>query len=222
MMNPPQHIPFNGDRLVGRELAKLIARFGVLHAIETGMWSAHTTRELRRMVKGQVLSFDPDQSNLIKEFGPDAVGDLLRLGIQPVMADSSRQLGWGIRQCHEHDLVHEPRERLTPILFYLDAHGGGINGTSTNPLREELEQIAQNTWCQNNCVIFIHDFMVPGKEWGYTWGDWGRGAEPLSYSVLEYFGVLPRLFPGGWDYHYNEKAEGVQRGMLYLYPKVKP
>lgn len=227
--------PFNGDTHVGIELDKLIKRFGVLHAIETGMWAAATTRQLRKMVAGRVITFDPDFSHLYEEFGENAVVHLKLLGIEPVEADSSVALHNGIDACHQRDLDNTHPGRITPILFYLDAHGGGVNGTSTNPLREELEQIASRSSCHNNCVIFIHDFLNPKYPdpvtgYGYTWGGWflndpdhpelGHLAEPLSYSVLERFGCLPKIFPGGWEFHHNNVATGTQRGVIYIYPKA--
>lgn len=223
---------FNGDQMVGVELEKLIKRFGVIHAIETGTWSAKTTRKLRKMVTGQVITIDPDHSHLIEEFGPRSPFDLGQMGIRCIEDDSSRCLKEMINHCHQHDLRYG--STLTPILFYLDAHGGGINNTSTNPLREELQQIAACSDCHNNCVIFIHDFLNPKYPdpvtgYGYTWGGWflkdeqhpelGHLAEPLSYSVLERFGCLPKIFPGGWDYHHNDEAVGTKRGVIYIYPK---
>lgn len=209
-MTPTPYEAFNGDSHVEAELNKLIARFAVKHCIETGMWAAKTTRQLRTMVSGQVITMDPDFSNLIKEFGPTAVYDLATLGISPRQQDSAVDL---------HDIIHSFDDEA-PVLFYLDAHGGGINGTSTNPLREELEQIADSPWCHNNCVILIHDFQNPNHpDWGYNGGDWFGQAEPLSMALLQKFDVLPRIFPNGWEHHYNEATTGIARGVVYIYPK---
>lgn len=202
------NVPFNGDKFIAVELAKLIVKHGIQHAVETGMWAAHTTRELRKMVKGQVLTLEPDFSHLKEEYGPDAVLELSALGIVVHRADSARHLS----------RVLPTLPDKAPVLFYLDAHGGGVDGADVNPLLPELEQIGACKAQRNKCVIAIHDFMVPGQhDWGCNWGDWGRGAEPLSFSVIE--GHLPAIYPKGYGYHYNTQAEGCRRGIIYIYPK---
>jgi len=141
----------------------------------------------------------------MEEFGQDAVLDLMRLKIEPVLGDSSKLLS-GLIDSAFH-----------PILFYLDAHGGGANESNVNPFLEELEQIALVESCRDSCVIVIHDFKVPDKEWGYNWGAWdGREPEPLSYELISSY--LERIYPDGHNYHYNEEADGMQRGVIYIYP----
>src|SRR5581483_8630547 len=87
-----EHVPFNGDRYIGDELRTLIELHGVRSAIETGTWSAHTTRELRTMVSGRVTTIDTTDEHLVAEFGPDAVGDLAQQDIAMVLGDSREKL----------------------------------------------------------------------------------------------------------------------------------
>lgn len=93
-------------------------------------------------------------------------------------------------------------------LFYLDAHSNG-----QCPLKEELEVIATKT--PTNICIAIHDFKVPGHpELGYDTYDF-----ELCYEEIEPY--LNKIYPDGFDYHYNDKADGAERGIIYIYPKTK-
>jgi hypothetical protein len=201
------HVPFNGDTFIGPEIRRLVERFGIRTIIETGTWSAHSTREFAKMAK-RVFTIDATHEHLIKEFGPDAKAQLPQ-NVTAVLGDSGLILSkivWGLGT-----MAH-------PILFYLDAHGGGANGTNVNPLLEEMRSLgALATVCGGRCVICIHDFLSPGKPWGYNGGDWGRGFEPLSYKLIE--PMLRPIFPDGHQFHYNEQADGCQRGIIYIYPE---
>lgn len=196
--------PFNGDRLIGQEIKTLIQRFNIKTIVETGTWSGHTTRAFRDMLPapGRVITIDNTTDHLIEDFGPNAVHDLqaygvtdMRAGIEFILGDSG---------------VEVPRllPRIQhPALFYLDAHGGG-----SNPLKEEILALGAFKKSRNNCVLAIHDFQVPGKIWGYN----GYGMDPLSMTLIEPW--LRQVYPRGFKFHYNEQAEGCQRGIAYIYP----
>lgn len=199
-----KHTPFNGDMFIARKLMQLIKDFGIQSAVETGTWSGHTTRELARMVPN-VWTIDSTFEHLYEEFGPKAKDDLrFKYLVNPVLGDSSIDLKVIIKKA------------VPPVLFYLDAHGGGANGSNVNPLLEELDQIGEFYKWPTGPVIAIHDFYVPGKQWGYNGGDWGRGFEPLSYGLI--YSRLEKIYPKGHKYEYNEEAEGLQRGIIYVYP----
>jgi hypothetical protein len=91
------------------------------------------------------------------------------------------------------------------ILFFLDAHW---NGT---PLIQELEVIEKNNL---KPVIIIHDWKVPdrpdlgfdsynGQDYTYEW---------IKPNLDKIYGEL------GYSYHYNDKADGAKRGVIYIYP----
>jgi hypothetical protein len=197
-----EHVPFNGDHHIGAEIRKLVAQHQVRSIIETGTWSAHTTREFRTMVPRKVTTIDTTDEHLIGEFGPGACRDLADQSITMVLGNSNQKLAEVLQ-------AHEPDDH--PVFVYLDAHGVG------NPLLEELEALAGEPLCRDRCVIAVHDVMVPGKPLGYNWVDWGRGAEPLSYDVIA--PKLPAIYPNGYCFHYNDIAEGCQRGIIYIYPQ---
>ena len=90
--------------------------------------------------------------------------------------------------------------------YYLDAHGCEIGGC---PLKEELEAIAAKKY--DNVCIAIHDFKVPGKDFGYDTYDF-----ELCYEEIEPY--LKNIYPAGFDYHYNSQADGAYRGIAYFYP----
>ena len=196
------HVPFNGDHHIGDALRTLVAAHGIRSIIETGTWSAHSTREFRGMVAGRVTTIDTTDEHLVAEFGPAAVRDLEDLGIAMVFGNSNEMLAEVLRD-------HAPDDH--PVLVYLDAHGVG------NPLLEELDALGSVAACRDRAVIAIHDFLVPGQPWGYNWADWGRGAEPLSYEAIA--AKLPVIYPRGHGYHYNDVAAGCQRGIIYVYPR---
>lgn len=202
------HTPFNGDHHIGEYILTLVKRFNIQSAIETGMQSGHTTRELAVIVP-HVITIDITAEYLEAEFGASAVDDLKALGIDVRIGDSRDLLRIILKELHisQH-----------PVLFYLDAHLGLEAKGTGNPLLDELSAIGNEKACRDNCVICIHDFDVKVPGLGYDFIDCGRGPEPLSYDIIK--GKLPAIFPGGWNYHYNTKAAGAQRGIIFIYPNV--
>lgn len=97
---------------------------------------------------------------------------------------------------------------LDNVLYYLDAHGCEIGGS---PLKKELEIIAKKQ--HENVCIAIHDFKVPEHtEFGYDTYDF-----ELCFEEIEPY--LKRIYPNGFNYHYNTEADGARRGIAYFYPK---
>jgi hypothetical protein len=93
------------------------------------------------------------------------------------------------------------------VLYYLDAHGCNIGGC---PLKKELIIIAGKK--HKNVSIAIHDFKVPEKDFGFDSYDFD-----LSYEEIEEY--LNYIYPEGFKYHYNEEADGANRGIIYIYSK---
>lgn len=203
-----QIIPWNGDHFIDAEMERLITTRGIKTVIETGTWSGHSTRRFRQLLPlpSQVITIDPTDEHLIEEFGPGAIDDLKANQIRFILGDSIDVLPKLVRQV------------ATPVLFYLDGHGGGKNPCNVNPILEELEIIGGEQRLRDRCVICIHDVRVPGKNFGYNGGDWGRGFESLSYELFK--PRLEKIFTKGHAYHHNEKAAGATRGILYCYPKL--
>lgn len=198
-------IPFNGDTFIGPEIQRLVRQFKLKTIVETGAWSCHSTRAFRQILPapGRVITIDGTTEHLTEEFGSNALAEIKGLGIEFIVGDSAKELPPLLNKI-EH-----------PALFYLDAHGGNL--PNTNPLKEEILAIAANKKSRGNCVIAIHDFQVPGKPWGYNWVSFdGAEGGPLSIAVVEPW--LKAAFPNGFTHHYNEQADGCQRGIVYIEP----
>lgn len=97
---------------------------------------------------------------------------------------------------------------LDGVLFYLDAHW-----PSYWPLRDELKVIAERK--MDRSVICIHDCQVPGKDFGFD----EYNGQILNIEYVQ--DLLPLIYEDGYDYHYNEVAEGNRRGIVYITPKEK-
>ncbi len=92
------------------------------------------------------------------------------------------------------------------ILFFLDDHW-----LDKCPLIDELEIIAT---LGIKPVIAIHDFYVPGTNFGY---DTYKGQRFDWEFVRE---AIERIYgKDNFNYFYNEQAEGAARGIIYIEPK---
>ncbi|HEX2953223.1 MAG TPA: hypothetical protein VHR47_04475 [Bacillota bacterium] len=94
-----------------------------------------------------------------------------------------------------------------PCLFYLDAHWDNYW-----PLMDELKAIAYRA---KNSVLVIHDFLNPEQP-GYGYDTYNGQA--LCFEYIS--GVLSSIYPSGYSFHYNSKADGLRRGVIYIYPKT--
>src|ERR1700744_3600346 len=108
-----KHKPFNGDYRFGEGIQKLVEHFTHRAIIETGMWSAHTTREFAKFVP-RVFTIDATDEHLLEEFGTHAVTELETLNIDVILGDSSEML----------PKLLKSGKIIYPVLLYLDAHGG--------------------------------------------------------------------------------------------------
>lgn len=90
-------------------------------------------------------------------------------------------------------------------LIYIDSHWHG----TPCPLKDELKLISE---LEIKPVICIHDFKVPGKDFGFDAYDY-----ELCFEEIEPY--LNDIYKDGYDYHYNEFADGAYRGIIFIYPK---
>lgn len=179
--------PFEGDTYIKGELIKLRDRFWLKNCIETGSQYGSTTLELSSIFKN-VVTIEADEY-----YYTTAKERLKGLKVFLLLGKSESWL-----------------KLITPkdnILYYLDAHGCEIGGC---PLKLELEIIASKN--HKNVCIAIHDFKVPGKDFGYDTYDY-----EICYDEVEPY--IKKIYPNGFDYHYNEEADGARRGIAYFYPQ---
>lgn len=180
--------PFEGDSYIGNELIKLRDRFAIVNCVETGTQYGTTTKELAKLFD-TVHTIEADKTYF------EIASQKLR--------GTKANLNFG----RSEEIMGWLNLRLS-TLFYLDAHGCEIGGC---PLKKELEVIRKMD-LPLKCIV-IHDFKVPGKDFGYDTYDY-----ELCFEEIEEH--LNLIYPKGFDYHYNEEADGAYRGILYVYPKT--
>lgn len=132
--------------------------------------------------------------------------------------------GFSLRLLTEHFAVYVNRRRLIglflgdseevmrwmlldicePICFYLDAHW-----RERLPLLGELRAISEAGI--RDCVIIVHDCLVPDRPFGF---DTYHG-QPISYEFMK--DELTRINPN-FTISYNREAAGNCRGILYATP----
>ena len=179
--------PFEGDTYIKNEIIALKDKFGLTYCVETGTQYGSTTLELYDIFKN-VITIEADE-----KYFYDTYKRFYFLNIFPFLGMS------------EDVLMNIPPVDNT--FYYLDAHGCEIGGC---PLKKELEVISIKN--HKNVCIAIHDFKVPGKEFGFDTYDY-----ELSYEEIEPY--LKMIYPNGYEYHYNDLADGAERGIIFIYPK---
>lgn len=195
---------FGGDRYHKQDIKGLIEKHGIRHVIETGTCCADSTLAFREMVPGDVRTIDVTDKWLKDALGEDAVRQITDAGIDFRIGDSGELLGQMIEETAKRN--HLARGR---ILYYLDAHAGN------NPLVDEIKQIAAH---DKDPVIAIHDFKTPHKELGYNVDLIDGRRHALCMELVEPH--LGAAFTNGYGHHFNspDRAEGVMRGIVYIYP----
>lgn len=177
--------PFEGDTFIKGELVSLRNRFSLDNCVETGTQFGSTTKVLERIFDN-VITIEANESYV--EFAKERV------------LPSTKCI---------HNFSQEALKELDvdDCLYYLDAHGHDTGGC---PLKFELEVLG---WKKHkNICIVIHDFKVPGKDFGYDTYDY-----ELCFEEIEV--LLWAIYPEGFGYHYNSEADGEKRGVIYIYPK---
>ncbi len=135
--------PFGGDKLLKEEFERLIKRFSIKTIIETGTYVGDTTKELSTMVKSvHTIETNKQFYDIAKWNCRNLTNVTFHLGSSPEIIE--RVLPMVIK----------------PVLFFLDAHWFNYW-----PILDELKVIGKKGG--KNSVIVIHDFYVPGKNFGY-------------------------------------------------------
>lgn len=186
---PFQEYPWNGDGYLAAEVLRLKAAHGLACAIETGTCLGSTAMWLSEYFDG-VWTYEVN-----KDYWAIACH---RLGdsdnVWPILNDSVRGLKNTIVGFH------------APFLLWADAHWG-----EHCPLLDELEAIAAAK--VKPCII-IHDFQVPGTDFGFDKMPDGR---PFNLDLIR--DHLNRIYgEGGWSYRYPTKVEGARRGWISIAP----
>lgn len=177
---------FCGDVYLEAEVRSLVECFAVRSIIETGTYDGRTTTALASMgVPVHTIEIDP------------AWAEEARSVLAP-LASVTQHVG-DSRVVIRRIIGTMPR----PTLYYLDAHWG-----EDNPLLGELQVITE---CDPSPIIILHDFRVPGADFGYD----EYGGQAYEFEWVER--ILKRI-RSPWTYYYNTRATGHARGVLFVIP----
>lgn len=181
---------FNSDNFIREEIIKLKEKYDIKFCIETGTHNGETADELGKIF-GMVRTIESNPNyykDAVKRFNN-------RKDVICIEGNSSTMLKQILRIIEQ------------PVLFYLDAHWYNYN-----PLLEELKTIADFEF--NKSIIIIHDFKVPGKDFGF---DTFPNGEYYEWSRIE--SSIEKIYgKNKYSYYYNEKTSGANRGVIYITP----
>lgn len=186
---PYQDHPFNADGYLAAEVLRLKKEHNIMSAIETGTCLGSTMLWLGE----NFASVDTAE-----------VSDNLRtLAVDRGLAYFGRNAHWVTS--HLGPSV-EMLAKVSAGFYFLDAHWG-----DHCPLLDELELIASQG--VKPCIV-IHDFQVPGTDFGFDKMPDGR---PFNMELVKPY--LDRIYgEGNWKHNYPTKVEGAKRGWLSVEP----
>jgi hypothetical protein len=187
---------FNQDKNIKKEFENLRDKFGIKFIIETGTFHGETTFALSEMFeKVYTIEVNENYYDISKKILQECNNVKMYAGNS---FEKMKEILIGISSVYKET-----------IMFFLDAHWYAYN-----PLLDELNTIAKY---YKNCVIAIHDFKVPNKDFGYDKFPNGKDYEykEIEDCLLNIYGY------NNFNYYYNSEAEGANRGIIYITPKEK-
>jgi len=191
--------PFNGDKFVQLEFAKLSHSYPDAVAIETGTCLGSSTLYLAKHFRiVYTIEFVQEYMDIAKKRALEAEID----NIVFIKGSSAEQLP-SLLFSHAFE---------KPVVFFLDAHW-----ENHCPLETELMAIAVSGI--KVPIIVIHDWKVPNES--------GLGYD--SYNGIDFetswiSALLDKIYPTGWTAKYNteQNSMGARRGVIYLSPSSAP
>lgn len=139
----------------------------------------------------KVYTFEID--NDLYNYGQDKISE--KTNIKSYLSNSAEGLG---------NIINELDGNT---IFFLDAHWYDYC-----PLKDELEVISK---LKHTPLIAIHDFKTPYEHLGF---DSYKGEDFTIDFIID---ELKKIYPNGFDYHYNNQTiGGASRGLIYITPKV--
>ena len=191
---PAEGGPFASDHLLGEEIQRLIVRYGIQSAVETGVYQGVTTRALAEMVPA-VYAIESDDARFTES--RERLADLP-----------------DVRIYHggSQDILPEIIPQITkPALYYLDAHIDGSAEDGHQPLPREAEIIAQ---LDPSPIMVMHDMFVPDHP------EFHANLQTPGGIPYDYEWVSPGLekIREPWRHYYNSEAEGLKVGIMFVVP----
>jgi hypothetical protein len=184
--------PFSGDKYLAETFLTLRDLFNIKTVIETGTYKGATTLWLNEHFE-DVHTTEIDE-RLYNELRQTFKGTNIKLWC----AGSEEALPEILAYINDKQ----------PLIF-IDAHW------YNNPVLAELKAIAE---AGIKPIIAIHDFKVPNRP------DLGYDIYPNQKIVYEWQWIEKHVEAiygkDGYEYFYNEKAEGDMRGCVFIHPKI--
>lgn len=190
--------PFNEDGFMELEFLSIKKRFAITNVVETGTYHGVTTCWLANSFKNvYTTEVNPNFYTIAQNrFIDNKVQDK----IKAYQGDSVTVLAL---------IIDDIKQKGGNSLFFLDAHW------YANPLIGELNQIAVSGY--KPTVICIHDMMNPNDL------TMGYDVYPDQGITYTYEWVQPHIEAiygkDGYEYYFNEKADGARRGALFIINK---
>ena len=197
---PYQLRAWNGDGYLAAEVLRLKKAHGLTSALETGTCLGSTTAWLVENFPFHVRSYEinPQYHAIAMERVPGAKVERPHPMVDLVLEDS-------------RGLVMQDVDGMADRTFvFLDAHWN-----EHCPLLDELTEISKVG--AKPCIL-IHDFQVPGTDFGFDKMPDGR---PFNLELIG--GHLNAIYgEGGWKHNYPTSVEGACRGWVSIEPVSVP
>lgn len=184
---PYQEYPWNGDGYLAAEVLRLKSAHDLNNAVETGTCLGSTSLWFSEHFD-TVTTFEVnDQFHAIAKARPSC--DFTRINF-----------------VHRASVPGMSLYVTDNLLCFLDAHW-----CEHCPLLDELSCIARHGI--KPCIV-IHDFQVPGTDFGFDSMPDGR---PFNLDLIR--DRLDAIYgDGGWKYNYPTQVEGARRGWISIEP----
>lgn len=201
---PFQEYPWNNDGYLAAEVLRLKEAHGLANALETGTCLGSTTLWLAE-------NFDRVWTCEIHEPTYEiASARFAELNGAHSIKDSSDRFFKNIAARRRDSRKAAWNDAGRVDFIFLDAHWG-----EHCPLLDELAAIAspEHAAKKKPCII-IHDFHVPGTDFGFDRMPDGR---PFELDLIREH--LDRIYgEGGWKHNYPQQVEGARRGWISIEP----
>ncbi len=180
---------FNEDTFLQETFAELVKTWTPSLLLETGTHMGDTTEYLA------TFGIPVISTEVNPTFYHNAKNKLQQENIRLLLGDSAKALE------ENFSLIKDER-----IIAFLDSHC-----LNDQVLERELELF---TKLRFEPVIIIHDFYVPGKDFGYDTWDGHR------YDYEFYKPYFDKIYDK-YTYRYNENACGAKRGVIITEPSYE-
>lgn len=193
------------DPIAENKFSQLVKQFGIIACVETGTHLGHGALNAAKYCHS-VYTCEVNEEHRDKAIVNWVhAGYSVREEREVVLCNQDVSLIASYLQSSPDFLRYLLATHFGPTVFYLDAHWG-----QHWPLRDEMNAIAE--WPgKNECVIIIHDFKVPGKNFGF---DTHCGVDlDMNYVRAHLDKINPKF-----KLFCNQEAEGNCRGILYATP----